>query len=204
MYAQLLIALSFVVASYQDVKDRAVSDLVWVPGAAGVIYILYSYYTGAVPGFEFFLLKLVLIGGVALGFTFFGYVGQADGIAIALIAADPYTLSPILPLMAAAVVALGHIGYEFGRGNVKAKTISMSQFLREQCWIPKAIIADGTRIEVSSDVNSAREEVEAANKPDAMVEVRYGVPTVAYLGVGYAAYVVYLLAFSFAVFTALP
>jgi hypothetical protein len=204
LYAQLLIALSFAVAAYQDVRDRAVSDFVWVPGVAGIAYVLYSFYTGAVPDFTFFLLKLVLIGGIALGFSFFGFVGQADGIAIAVIAADPYILSPFLPLIFAAVVALAHIGYEFGTGRARAKTIPMSQFLREQRWIPKAVIADGARVEVSSDVNVAREEVEASNKPEAMVEVRYGVPTVAYLGVGYVAYVVYLLAFSFAVFAALP
>jgi hypothetical protein len=204
LYAQLLIALSLAVAAYQDVKDRAVNDFVWVPAIAGIAYVLYSFYTGAVPGFSFFLLKLVLIGGIALGFTFFGFVGQADGIAIAIIAADPYILSPFVPLIFAAVVAGAHIGYEFGTGRAKAKTISMSQFLREQRWIPKAIIADGTRTEVSGDVNVAREEVEASNKPEAMVDVRYGVPTVAYLGVGYVVYVVYLLVFSMGVFAALP
>ena len=204
MYAQILIAASFLVAAYQDVRDRAINDLVWVPGAAGIVYILYSFYTGTVSDFWFFLLKLALIGGIALGFTFFGFIGEADGIAIALIAADPYVLSPILPLMAASVVALVHIGYEFGIGNAKTKEVAMKRFLREQCWIPKAIISNGSRTEVSSDVNVAREEVEAANMPEAMVEVRYGVPTVAYIGVGYVVYLVYLLAFSFAAFAALP
>ncbi|MDG6985257.1 MAG: hypothetical protein JRM73_00735 [Nitrososphaerota archaeon] len=204
MYAQLLIALSFAIAAYQDARERAVSDLVWIPGGAAVVYILYSFYIGAVPDFPFFLLKLALIGGIALGFTFFGFVGQADGIAIALIAADPYVLSPLLPLLAAAVVAAGHIGYEFWRGNARAKAIPMGRFLKEQCWIPKAIISDGVRTEVSSDVNKAREEVVAAGKPDATVEVRYGVPTVAYLGVGYVAYIVYIILVSYAVFAALP
>ncbi len=205
MYAQVLIALSFAAAAYQDVRERAVSDLVWIPAVAGFGYVLYSFYTGTVSGFEFYLVKLLLIGGVALGFTFFGLVGQADGIAIALVAADPYVLSPVIPLFGAAVVALGHIGYEFGIGNARGdKTIPMAQFLREQRWIPKAILSGDARTEVSGDVNVAREEVEAAGKPDAMVEVRYGVPTVAYLGIGYAAYVVYLLAFGYAAFASLP
>ncbi|MDG6909949.1 MAG: hypothetical protein JRM99_08780 [Nitrososphaerota archaeon] len=205
MYAQVLIAASFAAAAYQDVRERAVSDLVWIPAVAGVAYVLYSFYTGAVPDLWFYLAKLALIGGVALGFTFFGYVGQADGIAIALVAADPYMLSPLLPLMATAVVALGHIGYELGVGNARGtKTVPMAQFLREQRWIPKAIVSSDKRTEVSADVNVAREEVVAANLPDASVEVKYGVPTVAYLGVGYAAYVVYLLAFSHAAFASLP
>lgn len=205
MYAQILFAISFAVAAYQDVRERAVSDLVWVPGIIGAAYVLYSFYTGALSGFEFFLVKFVLIGGIALGFTFFGYVGQADGIAIALIAADPFVLSPILPLVVAAAVALGHIGYEVAVGNARGtKTIPMAQFLKEQRWIPKAMVYDGSRREVSSDVNVAREEVVAANRPDAVVEVKYGVPTVAYLGAGYVAYVAYLLAFSYAVFALLP
>ncbi|HKT22302.1 MAG TPA: hypothetical protein VJR06_06835 [Nitrososphaerales archaeon] len=205
MYAQVLIALSFAAAAYQDVRERAVSDLVWIPAIVGFGYILYSFYVGALPGFEFYLVKLLLIGGVALGFTFFGFVGQADGIAIAFVAADPFILSPIFPLLGAAAVALVHIGYEFGTGNARGnKTIPMSQFLKEQRWIPKAILSGGTRKEVSSDVNVAREEAEAAGLPEAMVEVKYGVPTVAYLGIGYAAYVVYLLAFGFAAFASLP
>lgn len=205
MYAQALIALSFAVAAYQDARDRAVSDLVWIPALAGVAYILYSFYSGAVLGFEFYLVKLLLLGGIALAFSYFGVVGQADGIAIAFVAADPYLLSPLLPLLGAAVVALGHILYEFGVGNARGtKVIPMARFLREQCWIPKALVSDGERREVSSDVNVAREEVEAADRPDAAVEVKYGVPTVAYLGTGYVAYVVYLVAFGHGVFAALP
>jgi hypothetical protein len=206
LYAQLLIAFSFVLASYQDIRERAVSDLVWIPAIAGVVYIVYSFLTGGIASsFEFFLLKLVLIGGIALAFTFFGGIGQADAIAIAFIAADPYSLSPLAPLFAAAIVALCHIGYEFAVGNARgAKTIPMEQFLREQRWIPKVIVSEGTKTEVSSDVNVAREEVVAANKPGAMVEVRYGVPTVAYLGLGYVAFLVYLLVLNYASFASLP
>ena len=205
MYAQALIALSFAVAAYQDVRERAVSDLAWLPALAGLAYVLYSYYSGGVTSLEFFLLKLALLGGVALAFTFLGYVGQADGIAIAFVAADPFALSPILPLLGAAAVALSHIGYEYAVGNARGtKTIPMARFLEEQCWIPRAIVSGGVRTEVSGDVNLAREEVVAAGKPDALVEARYGVPTVAYLGIGYVAYVVYLLAFSYGTFAGLP
>lgn len=204
MYAQLLILASFVMASYQDVKDRAVSDLVWIPALAGVAYVVYSFYAGGYSGFELFLVKLALIGGIALAFTFLGGIGEADGIAIAFIAADPYALSPLAPLLGTAVVALGHIGYQFARGNVREKTIPMERFLREQSWIPKAVVYDGGRTEVSRDVNVAREEVEKLDNPDASVVVRYGVPTVAYLGVGYAAYLAYLLIFNYGAFAALP
>jgi Flp pilus assembly protein protease CpaA len=206
MYAQLLIAASFVIASYSDVKDRAVSDLAWIPALIGVGYIFYALYVGSTSStLEYLLLKVVLIGGIAIGFAFLGGIGQADGIAIAFVAADPYVLSPLAPLFATAAVALVHIGYEFANGNARgAKLIPMAQFLKEQRWIPKAIVSDEVRTEVSSDVNVAREEVDAANKPGAMVEVKYGVPTVAYLGIGYVAYLVYLLAFNYSAFASLP
>lgn len=204
MYAQLLIAASFVIASYQDVKDRAVSDLAWIPAIAGVALIMYSFLVGATPDLEFFFVKLVLIGGIAIVFTFLGGIGQADGIAIAFVAADPYALSPLVPLLGSAIVAVAHIGYEFASGNAREKKIPMERFVREQKWIPKAIISDGKRTEVSRDVNVARDEAEQANAPGAEVEVRYGVPTVAYLGVGYVAYLAYLILFNFNVFASLP
>jgi len=206
LYAQLLIAVSFAIAAYSDVKERAVSDFAWVPALAAVAYILYSLYTGStLSSLEFLLLKIGLLGGIAFAFTYLGGVGQADAIAIVFVAADPYILSPLAPLFATAAVALVHIGYEFSVGNARGiRTIPMEQFLKEQRWIPKAIVADGSRTEVSSDVNVAREEVEAASKPGAMVEVKYGVPTVAYLGVGYVIYLVYLVTFNYSVFASLP
>lgn len=206
MYAQLLIAVSFAVASYQDVRERAVSDLVWVPGAVGAAYVLYWFYTTQPPlDLEVFLLKVAFVGGVGLVFGLMGTIGQADGIAMALIAADPWVLSPFAPLLVGAVVAIAHIGYEFVVGNARGgKSIPMEQFIREERWIPKAIVAGGVRKEVSGDVNVAREEAVAAGSPDATVEVRYGVPTVAYLGAGYLAYVVYLVVANHAVFSFLP
>ncbi len=201
MYAQLLLGASFVVAAYQDITDRAVSDLVWAPALAAAAFIIYS--TSSDLGLE--LVKLGLVGIIALVFVLLGAVGQADGIALVFVAADPYPLSPILPLMAAAVVALAHIGYEYVIGNAKGGlSIPIERFLKEQRWIPKAVVSDGVRAEVSGDVNVAREEVEATQKPGAMVEVGYGVPTVAYIGIGYVAYLVYLLLFGQGAFFALP
>ncbi len=201
MLAQVLIAASFAIASYQDVKERAVHDLAWVPALVGAGYVFYA----SLPGLELPLIKLALVGGIALAFTFFGAIGQADGIALALIACDPYPLSPIYPLFAGAGVALGHIAYEFAVGNARGNLrIPMETFLREQRWIPKAIVAGGVRTEVSRDVNNAREEVVAANNAGAEVEVSYGVPTVAYLGVGYVIFLAYLAVFNFRVFMTLP
>jgi hypothetical protein len=206
LYAQLLIAVSFAIASYQDFKERAVSDLVWIPAVVGTAYVVYSYYAFyPTQSLEFLLIKIALIGGIALAFAFFGGIGQADAIAIAFVAADPYPLSPVPPLFAAAFVALSHIGYEYAVGNARGgRTIPMEQFLREQRWIPKAVIANEVRTEVNRDVNVAREEVEAMNLQNASVEVSYGVPTVAYLGIGYVVYLVYLVLFNTSAFLSLP
>ena len=205
MYAQLLLAVSFAVATYQDVSDRAVSDVAWLPALAGVAFAVYSIHMNdSFLSLEFLLLKIALIGGFGLAFAFLGGIGQADAIAMAFIAADPYTLSPLLPLFAGAAVAATHIAYEYSIGNGKTKTVTMETFLKEQRWIPKAIVDGETRTEVSSDVNVARDEVEAVNNPGAQVEVKYGVPTVAYLGVGYVIYLAYLLLFNYQVFASLP
>ena len=201
MFAQVLIGVSFVLASYQDVKERVVSDIVWIPALVGAAYVIYSL----IPNIELQLIKLTLIGGIALVFALLGAVGEADSIALVFIAADPYRLSPILPLVFGACIALGHIVYEVATGNAGGlKTIPIERFLKEQKWIPEAVLVDGVREEVDSDVNVARDEVEAKMRPGAMVEVKYGVPYVAYLGIGYVAFLVYLLALHSSVFFSLP
>lgn len=189
------------IAAYQDVKERAVLDIVWVPAIIGVAYSVYATY----PSVDVLLLKVGLVGVVCVGFIFFGAIGQADGIALLLVSADPNPASPVFPLIATAVVAVAHIGYEFVKGNARgSKLIPIEQFLKEQRWIPKAVIVDGVRKEVNTDVNFARDDVVADVKAGSSVEVAYGVPTVAYLGVGFAVYLAYLIAFNLPLFTSLP
>ena len=188
-------------ASYQDVKERAVSDIVWIPALVGAVFVICFTF----PDLEVQLIWLGLIGGIAILFACLGLVGQADSIALVFFAADPYQLSPIFPFIAGAAVALGHIGFEVAVGNAwGTKTIPIERFLKEQKWIPEAVTTDGVREEVDSDVNVARDEVEAKQKPGAMVDVKYGVPTVAYLGIGYLACIAYLLIFSQATLLSLP
>jgi hypothetical protein len=201
VYSQILICASLVMAAYQDVRQRSVYDLVWLPALAGAVAAVVFLY----PNLELFAVKLALVGGIALLFTVTGYLGQADAIAMAFVACDPYPLSPVPPLFAAAVIALSHIGYELVVGNARGtKTIAIETFLKEQRWIPKAVVTEGQRKEVSKDVNVAREEVAARGGPGSSVEVTYGVPTVAYLGLGYAAFIVYLLVFNLPSFLSLP
>lgn len=189
------------IASYQDIKERAVADIVWIPALIGVVYAFYSLY----PSIEYLGSKVALVGAISLVFVLLGYMGQADGIAFAFIAADPFLLSPIPPLFGTAVVALLHIGYQYAWGSGKGtQTIPIEKFLKEQKWIPKAVITDGNKKELDRDVNVARDLVAKDHVAGSLVEVTYGVPTVAYLGLGYLAYLVYLLLFNPATFFALP
>ena len=86
----------------------------------------------------------------------------------------------------------------------KNKLISISQFRREARWIPKAVIIGEQKEEVDSNVNLSREDVEKVTDDSAMVEVQYGVPTVAYIAAGYMIYLVYLAIFQTNILLTLP
>lgn len=206
MYAQLLIALSFGVASYQDVKERAVSDVVWIPAAAGLVIIVYTLYTGGEYALlEFEAVKLALFGGMAFFFVYTGRLGEADLIGMVFFVADPYPAELLYALVGSLIVIVPHLVYLVATGSASgSKVIPIERFLKEQKWVPKATILSGVRTEVSPDVNDAREEVESRKQEGMDVEVTFGTPTLAYLGFGYIAYVVYLIVFSTSVFYALP
>jgi small-conductance mechanosensitive channel len=201
LFLQILMAISFLVAGYQDAKERLVSDYVWIPAIIGVALALYL-----VPSQDVLLLiRIGIIGAIALFVTWFGFVGEADGIAFVLVVADPTPLAPLPVLFAIAAVALGHIGYLYAAGMTgKDKVVSIAQFRREARWIPKAVIVGGERRDVDSNVNVSREDVEKVADETAMVEVQYGVPTVAYIAAGYVIYLVYLAIFQSGVLLGLP
>jgi Flp pilus assembly protein protease CpaA len=200
VYSQLLITASLIAAAYQDIRERAVTDLVWVGAAAGIaLVIIFTHVSLLIVG------RVTVIALITLAFARFGSIGEADAIAFIVITADPYLLSPLPALVATSVIALIHIGYLFMKRMVgKALQINIEQFRKEQSWIPKAIVREGVRTAVGRDVNTSREDVLAEAKDGDLVEVSYGVPTVAYLGIGYAAFVVYLLVFDLGAFLALP
>jgi hypothetical protein len=201
LFLQLLMAVSFLIAGYQDVRERLVSDLVWIPAIIGVALALYF-----VPSEDLILLvRIGIIGGIALVITRYGLVGEADGIAFVLVIADPARLAPLPVLFAIAAVALSHIGYLFVTGMAgKNKVITISQFRKEARWIPKAVIIGEEKKEVDSNVNISRDDVEKVTDKSAMVEVQYGVPTVAYIAAGYMIYLVYLAVFQPGVLLSLP
>jgi Flp pilus assembly protein protease CpaA len=188
----VLLGASLLVAAYQDARERLVSDVVWVPGTIGIALAFYLNQNLA-------LVLAVRVGLIALvGFVFsrYGSIGEADAIALVVIAADPSIFAPIPTLVGSAVVAGFHILYLYAKGSVgKTIQIPMDRFKAEAAWIPKAIVQDDVRKEVESDVNTSRESVIAEAGPNALIQVQYGVPTVAYLGVGFLMNILYLAIF---------
>ncbi len=200
MYSQILLAASLTIAGYYDVKERMVSDLFWLPGAAGVVVLFVLVPSEVVA----LLLRLALVGGVGLAFAKFGFIGEADAIAFVIASSDPSLLSLVSIMLATGVVALSHIGSLYLRGLVgRSRTIPVEQFRAEARWIPKAIVVNGVRSDVNSNVNLSREEVEKDAPAGSTIDVQYGVPTVAYIAVGYLIYLSYVLIFNFSGFVAL-
>ena len=206
MYGQILIAVSFAIAAYQDLRERAVNDLVWIPAMAGTALVFYTLVTtGHYADLEFDVVRVLLIGGMAFVMVYFGMLGEADLIALVFFAADPYVLGVFFALIGAVVVLVPHLAYVLLTGEGRGShVIPVSKFLREQKWIPRATIAEGVRHDVDSDVNKAREEVEGLQKEGMQVEVVYGVPDVLYFGLGYVLYLAYLVLFNYPLFSSLP
>jgi hypothetical protein len=201
LFLQILMAISFVIAGYQDIRERLVSDVVWIPAVVGVVLAFIF-----APSQDLALLvRIVLIGGIALVIAWQGYIGEADGIAFVLVVADPTPLAPLPVLFAIAAVALCHIGYLFVKGMAgNDKVIPLSQFKSEARWIPKAVIIGDEKKEVDNNVNISRDDVDKITDESAKVEVQYGVPTVAYIAAGYMIYLVYLAIFQTGVLLHLP
>ena len=206
MYYQLLMLASFLLAGYQDARERLVSDYYWIPGIiAAVIAVAF------LPSMDFLLLaRITLIGVIAFAFTWFGFIGQADAIALALVASDPTPYAPIPVLLGTGVVAIAHISYLYISGTArKPKLVTLQEFRTQAKWIPKALVVNGERQEITNDVNVSRELAEehataGAEDGTTMVEVQYGVPQVTYIAAGFVLYVAYLILFQPALFFSFP
>jgi hypothetical protein len=202
LFLQILMGISFLLAGYQDFKDRLVSDLVWIPAGIGVILTFYFLPSSQdLP----LLARIAAVGVIAFVVTRYGFLGEADGIAFVLIVAVPSPLDLLVLLFAVAAVALSAIGYLYFTGMAgKDKVISIQQFRAEARWIPKAIIVGGERKDVDKNVNVSREDVEKTTDETAMVEVQYGVPNIEYIALGYLIYIGFLAVFQSGTLLSLP
>ena len=206
VYFQLLMLASFLLAGYQDARERLVSDYYWIPGIIAAILAV-----AFLPSMDFLLIaRITLIGVIAFAFTWFGFVGQADAIALALVASDPTPYAPIPVLLGTGVVAIAHIVYLYSNGTArKPRLVTLEEFRTEAKWIPKALVVNGERREITNDVNVSRELAEehataGSEEAKTMVEVQYGVPQVTYIAAGFVLYVAYLLIFQPGLFFAFP
>ncbi len=205
MYYQLLMLASFLLAGFQDARERLVSDLYWIPGIIAAVLVVAFLHSMDV----LLLSRIALIGVLAFVFTWFGFIGQADAIALTLISSDPTPYAPIPVLVATGAVALVHIGYLYLSGKAKARLVTLEEFRSKAKWIPKALVVNGVRREITNDVNVSRElaEQHASDGPQdatTMVEVQYGVPQVTYIAAGFVAYLVFLALFEPSLLTAFP
>jgi len=180
------------IAAYQDIKIRAVDDIVWIPAIVGSILAFYLLY----PNVSLLALKIGMMTAFALAFSFLGQIAAADVIALVVVFADPYAFSMLPIFFATLAFLIGHVLYNRLKGIPRKTTIPVEQFLKEQNWIPLATLKDGKRTEIDEGLDSARDRVEENHEPGSMIEVEYGIPTVAYLGLGYFAYLVYILVFN--------
>lgn len=205
MYYQLLMLASFLLAGYQDARERLVSDIYWIPGVIAAALVI-----AFVPSLDLVVVaRVALIGGISFVFTWLGFIGQADAIALTLISSDPTPYAPIPVLVATGGVALVHIGYLFVSGKASARLVTLEEFRAQARWIPKALVVNGERREISNDVNVSREltEEHASSGPQeaiTMVEVQYGVPQVTYIAAGFVAYLVFLALFQPGLLSARP
>jgi len=147
------------------------------------------FYNASAPANAFLIVRIVAVGSIALIVARRGFIGEADGIAILLLVADPAPLSPLPALFAVAAVTLCSVGYLHAKGIMgKDRTITLEQFKSEAKWVPKG---------------ASRASIEKAMDEKMMVEVQYGVPLVAYIASGYMIYLVYLAIFQTAFLLAL-
>lgn len=196
--ARLLIAASFLLAALQDVKERAVYDWAFIPGAVGAGIAVYASYVAlAAPYFYMDLLKLLFFGGAGLAFVLMGRMGEADVIAITIIAADPSLISFLSLVFTGVALGVGVAILYMKHLIPGSTTVTYEQFVKESRWIPIAVINDGIRVDLPSDVNVSREKATELGKPGSMVLVQYGLPVLLYFAVGYFAYL--LLAFALGV-----
>jgi len=198
---QILMAVSFLIAGYQDFRDRLVSDLVWVPAVIGVAVTIYF-----MPSQDLLLIiRIAVVGVIAFVVTRYGFLGEADGIAFVLLVAQPQPFDLLVLLFAIAAVVLTSIAYLYISGLAgKDRTIPIAQFRAEARWIPKAVIVGDVRREVDTNVNVSREDVEKEADESALVVVQYGVPNIEYMAIGYVVYIVFLALFQTNVLLSFP
>lgn len=176
---------SWLLAAYQDVRDRWVSDYVWVPAfVGGALLLLRSV------GPLLALLVIKIAGLVVLSYAWrrLGLMADADAIGFPLITLSRNLASPLPELITSLVVALVYITAARLKHGGFEKTMSPDEALRQNVWIPKKVVNVRTR-EVRELRGRPEEAWESLKKysgsREYVVVSGYGVPLVAFFGMGY-------------------
>jgi len=185
MYAEILASITFALVAYQDFRERMVSDYVWMPAIVGGAVMLWE----RPDVWVFSLAKVGIFGAFGALSIILGVFGQADGLSIIAMAVGTSTYSPIPQMLAAAVVALIHIGYLVIRhGSLKIERVMpVEEAIKQNVWIPLEVTCDGTVTELDGSPEKAWDALQGYLGRGATVKTSYGVPFAGYLAIGYLA-----------------
>ena len=191
MYAEILASITFALVAYQDLRERMVSDYVWIPAILAGVVMLWERSDVWVLS----LAKVGVFGALGALSIILGLFGQADGLTIIAMAVGTSTLSPVPQMFAAAMVAIAHILYlAIRHGSLKIeKTMAVEEAVKQNVWIPLEVTCDGQTVELDSSPEKAWNALEGYLGRGATVKTSYGVPFAGYLAIGYLAAFVALL-----------
>jgi hypothetical protein len=191
LYAEILASITFALVAYQDLRERMVSDYVWIPAILAGIVMLWERPDVWVLS----LAKVGVFGALGALSIILGLFGQADGLTIIAMAVGTSTFSPIPQMFAAAMVAIAHILYlAIRHGSLKIeKTMAVEEAAKQNVWIPLEVTCDGQTVELDSSPEKAWNALEGYLGRGATVKTSYGVPFAGYLAIGYLAAFVALL-----------
>jgi hypothetical protein len=191
LYAEILASITFALVAYQDLRERMVSDYVWIPAILAGVVMLWERSDVWVLS----LAKVGVFGALGALSIILGLFGQADGLTIIAMAVGTSTLSPVPQMFAAAMVAIAHILYlAIRHGSLKIeKTMAVEEAVKQNVWIPLEVTCDGQTVELDSSPEKAWNALEGYLGRGATVKTSYGVPFAGYLAIGYLAAFVALL-----------
>jgi hypothetical protein len=177
---RFFVAAAFALAAYQDFRCREVADWTWVPAvgylafAAGQPYII-----DAAIAFAFLAIASAIL------YTKMGF-GQADAIALPLLALDTSILAPAYTIIFSTIPLAADTVYHLIKYGGLEEKMTADRAV-EGPWIPKAIeYADGKIETLPRTVEKALEKVKKySGRNDVIVHCTYGTPLVGYLGIGY-------------------
>ena len=182
---EALLSVSFLLAAYQDIRGRWISDYVWAPAlVGGAVLILRS----VGPLLALLTIKLLILVALSYAWRRLGLMADADLIAFPLVSLSRNVLSPLPELVVGLIVALIYVVMAKIKYGKLERTLKPQEALEQSVWIPTKVVDLSTHIldERKGRLEDAWSMVEKyASSDNVVVVAGYGVPLAAFLGVGY-------------------